>query len=348
MLGLVCSTVSAAVKITDLGTLGGEYSFAYAINDLDQVVGRSWMVSGPSHSFLYDNGLMTDLSPLNSGSIGTLGPTGINDSGQIVSGAIAGEIYYPALYDHRTAALTILGSLGGVTNDGFNGAATAINNFGQVVGYSYVDDSWAHAFFYDKGIMQDMGCVPDAAGTCFSYALDINDRGQIVGGGSGGAFLYSHGVMTDITPFGSSQSYAYAINNRGQAAGYYYTNSDVHAFLYSHGTFTDIGAADSPETVAYDINDHGQAVGYTLVRSETSCRDCDFVVHAFLYENGVLIDLNTLLPSHSEWELLEAYAINNKGRIVGYGLIHGQRHAFLLELVLPIAQELRSRQSPDR
>jgi len=30
--------------------------------------------------------------------------------------------------------------------------------------------------------------------------------------------------------------------------------------------------------------------------------------------------------------LLQAFAINNKGRIVGYGLIHGQFHAFMLSL----------------
>jgi probable HAF family extracellular repeat protein len=53
--------------ITDLGTLGGTQSFAYAINDLGQVVGESW-ISGDmsSHAFLYSNVKMTDLYPLNS------------------------------------------------------------------------------------------------------------------------------------------------------------------------------------------------------------------------------------------------------------------------------------------
>src|SRR5204862_7827002 len=41
ILGLVCSTVSAAVKITDLGTLGGEWSMALDINDSDQVICES-------------------------------------------------------------------------------------------------------------------------------------------------------------------------------------------------------------------------------------------------------------------------------------------------------------------
>src|ERR1051325_10095174 len=322
---------SAPATITDLGTLGGDYSFAYAMNDLDQVVGRSWMPTGPSHSFLYDHGQMIDLNPLNSGTIETLGPTGINNVGQIVSGVMMGSVYYPAVYD-RTGIIKILGSLGGMTTDGFSGVAVAINRLGQVVGYSYVDDLWAHGFFYDNGIMHDMGCSPDQTGTCFSYAFDINDLGEIVGGGSGGAFLYSNHVMTNITPFGSSQSYAYAVNNQSQAVGYYYQNGSVRSFLYGHGTSTDMGRDNSPETVAYDINDFGQAVGYTLVLPENSCRSCtDYHIHAFIYQNGVMVDLNTLLPSRSGWELVQAYAINNTGKIVGYGLIRGQYHAFLLQ-----------------
>jgi len=328
------SPASAAptLEVTDLGTLGGDYSFAYAINDLDQVVGRSWMQIGPSHSFLYDHGQLTDLNPLNTGTIETSGPTGINNLGQIASGVMVGSVYYPALCD-RTGRIAVLGSLGGMTDDGFSGVAMAINGLGQTVGYSYVDSLWTHGFLYDNGVMHDMGCSPDQTGSCFSYAFDINDQGEIVGGGSGGAFLYSNHVTTNITPFGSSQSYAYAINKQSQVVGYYVQGSAVRAFLYGNGTWTDVGRADSPETVAYDINDFGQAVGYTLVKPDASCRSCtDYHTHAFIYQNGAIVDLNTLLPSRSQWELVQAYAINNAGKIVGYGLTQGQYHAFLLQV----------------
>jgi probable HAF family extracellular repeat protein len=248
---------------------------------------------------------------------------------------MTGSVYYPALYD-PTGTITVLGSLGGMTDDGFSGVAIAINRLGQAVGYSYVDSLWAHGFLYDNGVMHDMGCSPDQTGSCFSYAFDINEVGEIVGGGSGGAFLYSNHVMTNITPFGSSQSYAYAINNQSQVVGYYVQDAVVRSFLYQNGKWTDMGRDDSPETVAYDINDFGQAVGYTLVKPDASCRNCtDYHVHAFIYQNGAMVDLNTMLPTRSQWELVQAYAINNAGTVVGYGSIRGQYHAFLLKMRPP-------------
>lgn len=334
-LGLVCSTVSAAVEVTDLGTLGGEQSIAFAINDSDQVVGLSWTSNGPNHSFLYSNGQMTDLYPLNSQDLITAGPTGINNFGQVASGAIAADgMYYPVIYNSLTGGMTILGSLGGVTSYGFTGVATAINNSGQAVGYSYLDGVRRHAFFYDKGGMRDIGCFPGDGGACDTYAFAINDRGQVVGS-SGRAFLYARGVMTDISPFGSLESYARGINNQGEVVGEYLIadHTAFHAFLYSGGMFTDIGAENSPETVAYDINDRGQAVGATWVLRDDSCRECDdYEPRAFLYDNGVMTDLNALLPAGSEWKLAQAFAINNNGNIVGYGSIHGRFHAFLLSL----------------
>jgi probable HAF family extracellular repeat protein len=44
---------------TDLGTLSGGSSVAYAINDSNQIVGAS-----DGHAFLYQNGVMTDLNSL--------------------------------------------------------------------------------------------------------------------------------------------------------------------------------------------------------------------------------------------------------------------------------------------
>ena len=67
--------------ITDLGTLGLDYSWAQGINDSGQVVGESRLASGLNRAFLYETGNMTDL--------GTLGGDesrahGINNSGQVV------------------------------------------------------------------------------------------------------------------------------------------------------------------------------------------------------------------------------------------------------------------------
>src|SRR6185436_14218381 len=114
LLGLLSSPISAAVDVVDLGTLDGDQSIAFAINESDQVVGLFWTTNGPSHSFLYSNGQVTDLYPLNSQDLITAGPTGINNLGQIASGAIAADgTYYPVIYDTRTGEMNTLGSLGG-------------------------------------------------------------------------------------------------------------------------------------------------------------------------------------------------------------------------------------------
>ena len=196
------------MDVTDLGTLGGEQSIAFAVNESDQVVGLSWTTNGSSHSFLYSNGEMIDLYPLNSQDLITAGPTSINNLGQVASGAISSDgVYYPVVYDSRTGELATQGSLGGVTSNGFSGVATAINNFGQAVGYSYLDGVNRHAFIYQKGTLRDLGCLQGDDGPCTTYAFGVNDQGQVVGS-SGRAFLYSNGVMTDISPFGSLASYA--------------------------------------------------------------------------------------------------------------------------------------------
>ena len=53
-------------------------------------------------------------------------------------------------------------------------------------------------------------------------------------------------------------------------------------------------------------------------------------MRALLWENGVMTDLNTLIPAGSPWYLQSTATINNAGEITGQGLINGEVHAFLL------------------
>jgi probable HAF family extracellular repeat protein len=80
------------------------------------------------------------------------------------------------------------------------------------------------------------------------------------------------------------------------------------------------------DTHAYALNDLSpvQVVG----TSSTARPD-----HALLLQNGMVIDLNTQIPSNSGWTALNAaYGINDARQIVGYGQISSGQifHAFLL------------------
>lgn len=71
------------------------------------------------------------------------------------------------------------------------------------------------------------------------------------------------------------------------------------------------------------INNSGTVVGFGTTRAN------DY--HAFISTNGgKMQDLNKLIPQRTGWVLGEADGINDAGRIVGYGTIGGQSHAFLL------------------
>ncbi|GAG24493.1 unnamed protein product, partial [marine sediment metagenome] len=78
------ATAESLYTVVDLGTLGGTESHAYGINNIGQVVGEAQIVAGPSHAFLWEDGVMTDL--------GTLGGQGsaardMNEFGQVAGSA---------------------------------------------------------------------------------------------------------------------------------------------------------------------------------------------------------------------------------------------------------------------
>lgn len=194
--------------MTNLGTLGGEQSWARGINDRGQIVGSAMnqpnSPNGNSNrAFLYENGAMTDL--------GTLGgfwsyAYDINDNGQIVGtshlnpGGSVGFIYenneMKALPNNLNEAMLI--------NN--NGAVVELQNF--------------HAFLYENGVMTNLGTL----GGDFSHAAGINNLGQIVGqsytsSGQEHAFVYENGSMIDIS-MGCGVSNGFKINEAGQIVGY--------------------------------------------------------------------------------------------------------------------------------
>src|SRR5204863_233295 len=113
----------------DLGTLGGRGSFAVAVNASGEVVGASNTgVGAPSHTFLWTPaGGMIDLG-VPPGAVSSQ-PWAINARGQVV-GFGSGPGFRPFSWT-REGGMIDLGSLGGSI-----GQALAVNDLGQVVGWS--------------------------------------------------------------------------------------------------------------------------------------------------------------------------------------------------------------------
>ncbi len=319
------ATTTFSYAVTDLGTLGGNESVAYDINDSGQAVGHSTVNSGSrTNAVLWSNGTLTDLRQVIS--IPYNYAVAINNAGQVVCNIELGS--------HISGRIPYIWQNGNVTNifqSNQSGYATAINNVGQVVGW----DVSQSAFIWQNGSTTYLNSLGDNTSNNNDRASDINNKGQIVGyastsnGNQLHAVLWENNTVTDLgTLPGGSNSEALGINNPSTVVGWSETSSGIkHAVSWQNNQITDLGTLDSNGTKATDINNRGTIVGYSFTINDYSN---EVPLLAFVSRNGRMVDLNNLLATNSGWELNAAYAINNQGQIVGSGQKDGQTRAFLL------------------
>jgi len=347
--------------ITDLGTLeGGTFSQPFFINKYGLVSGSASLPDGTQHAVLWLEGLMGDI-----GAPGLGGPNSIA-FGDNVRFQAAGEAETSAPDPNGEdfcgfgTHLTCLPFLwqDGVMNPlptlgGNNGEATAINNRGEVAGFaenSSPDPGCpTPQVLHFKPVVWEKGVIhklPTLGGDPDGVAFMINDNGQTVGA-SGNcatfnpidlynlvpvhALLWEKGKATDLGNLGGQTgqaggNIALDINNQGQVVG----NSDLpgdttfHAFLWTRRTgMQDLGTLSGDvASLSISINDAGSVIGASL--------DANFNPRAFLWEKGVMTDLNTLIVGNSPLYLLTGCSINSRGEITGLGLTStGETHTYL-------------------
>ena len=250
----------------DLGTLpGGKTSWANAINDNGQVTGFADNATGGLHAFRWTPG-----NP-------------------------------PEWED--------LGALSGNYSEG-----KAINNNGEVVGYATLsssEDNLKRAIFCAPGDPPlDLGTT---LGGLQAWAWGINDAGQIVGYSERkplpGVDYYeacwwqAGQVGAQYLPTGD-KSYAWAVNQSGQAAGNFL--SAACRWDIGTNTYELLGSLGGLKSDANAINDLGQVVGWSYRKNDVPSE-----IHAFLWTPGV--GMEDLTPDRGR---SNALAINNAGQVL--------------------------------
>ncbi|HZZ44701.1 MAG TPA: hypothetical protein VFE58_17325 [Tepidisphaeraceae bacterium] len=264
-----------------------------AMNNMGVVAGVLTACNGIQQGFIWN--ASEGLTTLNLPGTDDSEIRGINNQSQVV-GAAANSVtgQYNAFVWSSSSGATILASLGSGES-----LANSINNAGQIVGSS--GDPVLNSYPFDPNaslgqqhaVMWQNGAVIDLTPSSpWSEAIDVNDRGQVVGYRMS-VVLFDGGFQAFSVPF---------------------VWDSIH------------GAVDLPlvgdQASAVAINDEGEIVGYS--------GNGDADARAILWQGGSVYDLNTLLPENSGWILQYAMDINNLGEIAGVGMYEGQEQSFLL------------------
>jgi probable HAF family extracellular repeat protein len=341
LVAVAASDVSAQeYTFTELVTPEGTHSQAFGISENGAIAG--W-AAGTGAVVWDTNGIVALGHP---GGDFAVEARAVNDAGQVACVGEGNPQAYQSFF-WESGTWTPIGALPGLP-DSF---VEDIDSAGRIVGRSLVVGPGApdRAFIWEAGVFTELGTLGDS-----SIAYGINDVGQVVGrslaelpGGQLGlrGFLWEVGQMTALDPLpGDVATQAFDVNDAGEIVGssWYHTTQFFtvdQAALWRDGgeEVIDLGVVPAApgscssnpywhKSIARAINNHGQIVG------EAMCITSGAPKAAFVWQDGVMHNLNDLIPPGTGLDLRSARDINDAGQIVGYGINPaGQLRAFLLE-----------------
>ena len=300
----------------DLGTLGGRNSWMNwgQINDFGQVVGYS--------------------------ETATLDP-----NGEDICGFGTHLTCRPFLW--QFFHMSTLPTLGGN-----NAEASAINEYGQIVGMSEngaVDSSCPAGTVNNRiqlPVLWEHGkilALPTVDGDPDGFAFWVNDHGQAVGF-SGTCTSALHAIKWEnrtatVLPDLGNSGMAWGNNEVGQIVGTVGSadGSTQTGAIWQNNTLTILGLLPGDfGGIAFGNNSKGQVVG-----GNWNSPQFDWS-HAFIYQNGVMTDLNTMFPASSNLCATFAAKINERGEIGGMAIVRsgpdaGNVHSFL---AIPLSESM--------
>ena len=303
------------------------------INDSVQVVGQN---------YLWQNGNVIDLTTLPGANNSPIFATSINNNGAIVGGGLTVN---ESTTEQETIPSQAFISDGKIISDlPRNYFCTT---FCPPITAEDINDSGTVALIYDFRV----GLVQQSDGTTTEtlfargiFNTAINNQNQVVGtgafSGSGLQGIFAeNGNQTTLIANASSgvpgvpQSAANDINDSSNIVGRSSTIGSTNTVFETATLWTDVtqpgvslGTLGGGSSDALGINNSQQIVG-------TSTLTDDSTQHAFLWEDGNLIDLNSLVDPGIGWELTSAFEINNNGDIIGIGNFNGEQRGFIAKAV---------------
>jgi probable HAF family extracellular repeat protein len=349
-------------SVRDLGTLGGDTSFAFGINDLGWVAGSSNLTAGgPQHGFIwFGGGRLIDIGTLGGPNSGTGGPNllgwmAVGSETAVNNGPTGEDFCGYGTHRQCLGAVWKNGVLKALPNlpGGQNANAFELNNLGQVVGFAETGVSDAtcvpgtpfqtkrfSAVIWDaNGAIRQL---PPLKGDTVSFAFGINDFGQVVGSsglcsntslppnnpaGAHAVLWEKDGTPIDLGNLGGTYNVASSINELGEVVGGAISPKDgvIHAFRWTRATgMGDFGAfPGSFVTVPPCCNTINNRGEIAGFSIEANG------TRALVWQGKTPVDLNTLVPKGSPF-LQSAGSLNDFGDIVGQESINGQGHAFVV------------------
>ncbi len=290
----------------DIGTLGGDETFATSLNDSGQVTGSSKVTESIRHPFIWEEGVLRDIDP--SAPCCSNDAFGINNLGEVVGRRVGVDssavIWLP---DGNRIELGTLGGRFTYPKD--------INDSRQVVGGSnYKPIGYLNPFLWEDGQMINLGTFGGEKGE----ASAINNRGQVVGtawppDGETKPFLWDSGQLIQLPILGGENGWAFDLNEDELIVGWATLRYswEGRAVKWINREIFDIHDATVAEwSSASAVNNHGVIIGNMTPRGTQQSA-------AFIIIDDRMVDLNTLAPPRRQRQIERAADINDAGVIVG-------------------------------